>query len=53
MWQLYAETLFELYDDENVRPKVMKQLNDVCCRAVSTQKLLENHIVDWVILSAS
>lgn len=53
IWQLYVETLFELHDDENIQPKVVQKLNDVCHRAVSSQKLLENHVEDWFELLES
>lgn len=47
MWQLYVETLFELHNNENVKPKVIEKLKEVCHQAVSSHKLLENHIIDW------
>ena len=49
MWQLYVETLFELNADENIKPKVQKQLNDVCKKAVSSRMLSDTHLIDWVI----
>merc|ERR1712071_723177 len=47
MWQLYVETLFELNADENIKPKVQKQLNDVCKKAVSSRMLSDTHLIDW------
>ena len=48
MWQLYVETLFELYGNEAVRPKVQLKLNSVCQQAMDEQKLNESHLLEWV-----
>ena len=48
MWQLYVETLFELYGNEAVRPKVQLKLNLVCQQAMDEQKLNESHLLEWV-----
>ena len=50
MWQLYADTLFTLYDNHVIRPKVRVRLYDVCNRAFKVEKLTSEHVIKWVQL---
>lgn len=48
MWQLYVETLLELYSNDMIRPKIQLRLNRVCEDALTKNKLAESHIIAWV-----
>lgn len=48
MWQLYIETLMELYDNDAIRPKIQSRLNDVCGRALQAGQLDENQLLKWL-----
>ena len=50
MWQFYADTLFTLYENPVIRPKIRVRLYEVCDRAFKVGKLTEQQVVNWVEL---
>lgn len=48
MWQMYVETLLVLLENDVIRPKIRLRLYNTCQKALTGQKLLSNHVLDWV-----
>ena len=48
MWQLYVDTLFFLFQNEIVKPKIRQRIHHLCHRALMNEKLSDEQLVDWV-----
>ncbi|EFX76504.1 hypothetical protein DAPPUDRAFT_226035 [Daphnia pulex] len=48
MWQLFVDTLFFLFQNEIIRPKIRQRIHHLCHRALMNEKLSDEQLTDWI-----